>query len=526
MGQSTIVITEPDDPALVRLSAEITELERHYRQAADANLITDEVRDALSQAVDKQKELLRTFSKAGLDQTTRLTRLETELGGVQAREKAALIERLQVDGEELLRSGEIEPAGDKLREALRLQREINQSSASSRYKNYVRETALNQAVAAVEAAPLRREMDVALEAARKATAEQRWADALSAYTTARDVQARINREYGRTRYADLTEADRLSAEIESLNAAGIATEIATKVTAGDAAMGQGHAVEAAALFKEAGVLQLQVNQTYPRSRFVSSQLIEDLEVKHQTARSAELADAIARLDREITTHLRRRQVVAAEQKIGQTVAHLEKLFTDFPKSSRLDGALRIKYAYLALRRADLRMLQDQVYDRLLPLPGVVERLMLATEVPQSLYVQVMNTNPSRNPGRALPVDSVSWTDTQDFCMRLSWMLGRLVRLPTLAELRSALAEGEREGWSSLNSDGHSHPTDHPKINANGFGDLLGNLAEWTAAEADSDQAQIFGGSYLDDAETIAKVPVELRLKRDRARHVGFRIVVE
>ena len=526
VGQSASVITEPDDPALVRLSAEIAELERGYRQAADANLITEEASAALAQAVDKQKELLRTFSKAGLDQTTRLTRLETELGGVQARDKAALIERLQVDGEELLRAGKTEPAGEKLREALRVQREINQSSASPRYKNYVRETALNQAVAAVEAAPLRLEMDVALEAARKASVEQRWADALTAYTTARDVQARINREYGRTRYADLAEADRLSAEIESLNASGLATDITTKAKAGDVAMGQGHAIEAAALFKEAGGLQLQVNQNYPRSRFVSSQLIEDLDVKCQTALSTELADAIAGLDREITAHLRHRQVVAAEQKIGQAVGQLETLFKEFPKSSRQDSTLRIKYAYLAMRRADLRALQDQVYERLLPLPGESERLMLASELPQSLYVAVMNTNPSRNPGRTLPVDSVSWTDAQDFCMRLAWLLGRPVRLPTLAEFRSALGEGEREGWSGLNSEGHSHATDHSKLNANGFGDLLGNLAEWTAAEADSDQAQIFGGSYLDTADVLAKAPVELRLKRDRARHIGLRVVVE
>ena len=526
VGQSASVITTYDDPAMSRLSDEIAALEHQYRQAADTQLFTEEANVALVKAVEKQKALLRTYSKAGLDQSSRLTRLETELAGVQARGKVTQIDRLQLDGEELLNAEKVEEAGEKLREALRLQKEINQSSASSRYKNYVRETSLTQAMAAVDAAPLRNDKETSLAAARKAADEQRWADALTAYTAARDAQERINREYGRTRYADLAEADRLSAEIESLNAASIATEIMTKATAGDTALTQRHAAEAAALFTEAGVLQLQVNQNYPRSRFVSSQLIENLEIKRQTALSFDLAEEITRLNQEITDHLCKRQVVAADQQLALIGPKLEKLATEFPKSSRLDSSLRIKFGYLALRRENLRALQDEVYDHLLPLPGVVERKMLATELPQSLYVLVMNTNPSRNPGRALPVDSVSWTDAQDFCARLSWLLGRTVRLPTTDEYRIALGEGDREGWDNKNSEGRSHDASRLKTNANGFTDLVGNLAEWTAAETESDQAAVFGGSYLDTPQKLTTAPVELRNKRDRARHVGLRIVVE
>jgi hypothetical protein len=523
---SVSVSSAPDDPAMVRLSDEIGELERKYLQAADAKLSTEDASAALTQAVAKQKELLRTFTKAGLDQSSRLSRMESELDGVRAREKVTLVDRLQSDGEELLGEGKVDAAGEMLREALRLQQEINRSSANSRFKNYVRETALTQAVAAVDAAPLRKEKDTSLAAARQAVSEQRWADALTAYTAARDAQARINREYGRTRYADLAEADRLSAEIESLNAAGIATEIEVKAKAGDAAMARGQATEAAARFAEAGTLQLQVNQNYPRSRFVSSQLIENLEVKRQAALSFDLAESIAGLDREITAHLAKRQVVAADQQLTLIAPKLEKILADYPKSNRLDGALRIKYAYIALRRENLRALQEAIYDNLLPLPGIAEHQMLATEVPQSLFVLVMNTNPSRNPGRALPVDSVSWTDAQEFCMRLSWILGRTVRLPTIEEFRLALGEVRREGWSSENSGGRSHDAVRKQAGADGFVDLVGNLAEWVSADAVTDQAQIFGGSYLDAPGVLAKVPVELRQKRDRARHIGLRLVVE
>jgi hypothetical protein len=369
-------------------------------------------------------------------------------------------------------------------------------------------------------------VDAALAAARKAAEEKRWSDALTAYTAARDAQDRINREFGRTRYADLAGVDRLNSEIESLNAAGIAAEIEVREKSGDKAAALQQSMQAAAWYAQAETLQLQVNQNYPRSRFVSSQRIESLGIKRQTALSDELANSIEQLDRAIGEHLRKRQVVAAEQKIAEAGPLIDKLYQDFPKSRRLDGALRIKFAYLALRRADLRALQDEVYDRLLPLPSVDGLMLFKTEVPQSLYVLVMNTNPSRNPGRTLPVDSVNWSDAQEFCTRLTWMLGTTVRLPSADEFRVALGDVHGGYWSSQNSEGNSHEVGSQKLNTSGFSDLLGNLAEWTAAAPDAEKALVFGGSYLDAPEVINKVPMELRPKSDRARHVGLRILLE
>jgi hypothetical protein len=523
---STVVITELDDPAMAKMSDEIGALEKQYRQAADAKVTTPESTAALAAAVEKQRELLRTFTKAGLDQSTRLVRLETELDSARAVEKVVLVDRLERDGEEALGAGRLEEAGEKLREALRLQREVNLSSASSRYRNYVRETSLAQAVAAVDAAPLKREVDAAVTAARAAITEERWADALTAYMAARDAQERINQQYGRTRYADLAGADRLNSEIESLNAAGIAADIESREKQGDDAVRVQRHEEAAGWFEQAETLQRQVNQNFPRSRFVSSQRIENLELKRQTALSATLADKIEALDAEIGEHLRKRQVVAAEQKITEAGPLIEKLFAAYPKSRRLDGALRIKFAYLALRRADLRALQDNVYDQLLPMPGDEQNLLFKSEVPQALYVLVMSTNPSRNPGRALPVDSVNWSDAQEFCTRLSWLLGARVRLPTADEFRVAAGDAVGAYWGSHNTDGRSREIGSQKPNTSGFHDLAGNLAEWTAAADDADKALVFGGSYLDAPETLARVPTELRPKSDRARHVGLRILVE
>ena len=526
VGSSQVTVKTISDKAVKDLSNEIGVLEKQFRIAFDANLVTPEAIEALAQALDKQRELIRIYPAAGTDQTTRLMRLDADLAGARAKEKISQIDQLEKEGEEMLAGPDTDKGAEKLREALRLQREVNNSSAGSRYKNYVRETSLSQMLSSIEAAPLKKEMEAFVVEARKATVEKRWSDALVAYTSARDLQTRINREFGRTRYANLTGEDDLDAEIESLNAAGIVADIDAKEKAGDAAMGQKHMVEAAAFFVDAGALQLRVNQTFKRSRFVSSQRIEDMEVKRQTALSSGVADVLVAMDHDIGQHLKKRQIVAAEQKIRDAVKMVNKLFTDFPKSPRLDGALKIKLSYLSLRLVDLRKLQDEVYDGLLPLPGVAERMLLKTEVPQSLYVLVMNINPSRNPGRTFPIDSVNWTDAQEFCTRLSWLLGTTVRLPSVDEMRIAAGGGDSGVWSQQNSEGHSHEVGCLKPNADGFYDLAGNLAEWTTVVSGGDKAFVVGGSYLDASEAILKASPESRLKSDRARHVGFRIIVE
>ncbi|HTJ79901.1 MAG TPA: SUMF1/EgtB/PvdO family nonheme iron enzyme [Rariglobus sp.] len=515
-----------DDPAVSKLSAEITNLEKQYNKAADANLVTSESIDKLSQALDKQKELVRIYPAAGLDQSTRLMRLDTELGNAQAKLKMASIDLLEKDGADALENADADLASAKFTEALRLQREINTSSASSRYKNYVRETAISQQLARLEAAPLQKEVKELIAAAHKAVDEKRWGDALTSYTQARDIQDRINRDYGRTVFSDLSRVDDLDSEIESLNAAGIAADIDAKEKAGDDAIAKGDPAAAVTYFATAGDMQLQINQKFPKSRFVSSDRIEALEIKKQTAMSANTADALAELDRAIGEHLKKRQVVLADQKIGQAIVLVDKLFSDYPKSRRIDGGLKLKLSYLALKRSSLRSLQDQVYERLLPMPGVPDRLLLKTEVSQELYLLVMNTNPSRNPGRGLPVDSVNWNDAREFCARLSWLLGTTVRLPTMDEFRVALGDGQSACWNQTNSDGHSQEVGRGTANGTGFYDLLGNVAEWTGTPADDDTAFVFGGSYLDAPDVLSKVPSEARSRSDRARQVGFRVVVD
>ncbi len=515
---------KPDDPALVKLAAEVAELEKQYQVYAAANIITDEAFAVLNAALERQRALVRAAPRGDYTAQANLERLQAEFDTFEANRLNPQIEALQKDGDAAQAEMKLDEAEKAFREAITLQNRINGSSAAARLKNFVRVTRLEQSLTGLEVLPLVREKEASLAKARSAVTDERWADALSGYMSARDAQDRINREYSRTKYANLGELDRLETEIASLNAAGVAAKIDEKEKTGDSMARAGDHEAAASAYAEALALQQQINDRFSRSRFVSSPRIEALEVKVQTERSQPLAVELVRMDKAISDELRRRRVVAAEKMLPKAMELTDKISAEFPRSRSVDGGLRIKLNYLAVKREELRRLQDSVYDRLLPLIGVTDRLLLSTETPQDLYQAVMNTNPSRSPGRSLPVDSVSWLDAQEFCTRLSWIMGTPVRLPNEEEMRTAHGNGGGDVRSSADG-GRVLTVDSGRPNRNGYRDVLGNLAEWSVASADSDQARIVGGSYLDTPEVLLKFPTESRPKTDRARHIGFRFVV-
>lgn len=515
------------DAEQLRWADTVEAQERIYRQLAATQAGGPEIIAALDRGIEAERELLRHDPPDGPAQHARLERLLAARDDERAKLLAARVSVLEASAAREKREGDAEAALTSLRTALQAQREINASGADKRLKDFVREMALAQAVEKAEAEPLRREVETALRTAEDAEAAQHWADALVSYLRARDVQRTLNQRHGRAPLADFTGIDRIEAKIASLQAADDAAAIDRCEQAGEVAADRGEAQAAAACFREAEDRQRALNRVYPRSRFVSSQRIERLETKRQDALAAGMATAAAGLERAAAEALLKRRIFTAKAKIAEAAALVAELEKSYPKARRFDPELKLELSYLGRLGGELGPLQDRVYERLAPVPEDAGLLMLKTEVSQALYAKIMSSNPSRHTGPRFPVDSVSWDDAQEFCRRLSWVLGARVRLPTAGEYRAAVADGEGAMWSADNAGGRSRETGAQAPNAAGFCDLAGNLAEWLqGGTADDAETLVAGGSYLDAAADLRSLPVVPMARREQARHIGFRFVVE
>ena len=199
----------------------------------------------------------------------------------------------------------------------------------------------------------------------------------------------------------------------------------------------------------------------------------------------------------------------------------------------------IKQGSIALSTSDVFSSMIEIKDK-----GIK---VLATEVTQSLYQQVMNENPSTFKGKALPVESVSWVNSIIFCNKLSILLelepyyvvggesnpekwkvpsdekgtsrwadkirinknSKGFRLPTVEEW-DIFANGKNNylysggnnigqvGWYKKNSNGETHEVGSKIPNDYGIFDLSGNVSEWCWDIYYSQDRSIKGGSWNDN----------------------------
>lgn len=493
-----------------RVSLQIDEIEQRYGRLPDGAAIPSQSEADLVRAVAWQEQLLRV-RPGDASQVQRLERLLTVRDTLRAR-----LLWPQIEAVERTLRGELPPAGRvaAMEQALSMRRGINHSHAVARYKNIVRVTQLERDLESAQAQPLSARATAEVAQARAAADQQQWTEALEHYTRAREVLDELNLKYSRTRQADLGLQARVRAEEAALQGASDAAEIDVLERGGDAAAAAGRPDEAVALYQDAVTRQTELNRRWPRSRFVSTARLDRLEEKRQTVLSGKVLEAMREEDRTVEALLAQRQTLVAATHIAVVRQLADQLAGEFARSRQSDEGLARKYAYLNTLNGHLRGLQDDVYDRLLPLPNTAHRMLLRSEVGQDLYARIMKINPSRQARPEAPVDSVTWGEAMEFCRRLSWVLGQPVRLPTAAEFRQALQA------APLTGAGEPEPGGDP-----GFQHLLGGMAEWLAAEADSAAAAVAPAGELSTGQGEA-VDFAIRPKDMRDRNLGFRVLVE
>lgn len=428
-----------------QLSLEIGAIERRYQKHNPRLAPPSDLRDALTKAIGMQEQILRLNPNAGAEQSDRLEKLLVARDSVIAMEMWPQIEKLeaQLETEEEL---SVPDRLQLLTKALEARRTINQSRALARYKDLAIETKLERDLTAAQAGPLKTQVEAMWSEGRTALKKEEWITALESYTKARELMDEVNSRFARTRFADVGFRAQLWATELSLQGANETAEVDVLVAGAKEALRGDDLRKAADYYTRAVSLQDELNREWPKSRFASNARLEELESKRQAA----LAEALMRdardRDQTSTELLAKRRTLGAAEQVETIHQLMTRFANEFPRSNLPDEGLGKKYTFLMSVREQLRELQDLFYERLVPLRGTDEPMILGDLVDQETYVKLMRFNPSKNIGDNMPVDSIQWADAKEFSIRVGWILGRDVRLPRAEEIDELTTSGLMAEW--------------------------------------------------------------------------------
>lgn len=514
---------------LASLKSEVDERERNFATLVQRKArINEEDLGELEAAVAAQERLV---ALAGLSasETARLDMLRTRLHVYRAERLRELSLALEKAAEADRAAGKPEAAVAKLAEALSHERMIRERWMLSNLEDNGRIARLDIRLRRMQADPLwekgrqlERSADAALREGRLPDAEKSLAEAI-------DLERDYAMRFRDVRGTEVDRVDRLQRKLETVRSTAAKVgveELARSAAAAEAAREWARAAE---LWSAASRGMEDLIARFPQSSHA------DRKVSVDYARRESLALAMPEVERfrsgmeEIRAQLRKGDIAQAGVLASALSSRLALLLQRFPEALAPEDADRRQLEVIRERSGTLALVRDSFVGQLVPLPGGQGRRILRTEVPQSLYVAVTGANPSAKRDPALPVESLSHAEAEEFARRLGWLTGFRVRLPRQEEHLAAHGDPARrvpadEAWTIDTSDGRVRPVGTSKPNPAGIHDLVGNVAEWLQAESAGPSAVVAGG----DAQSAPAggVPLELVGRGEASRLRGFRVVVE
>jgi tetratricopeptide (TPR) repeat protein len=507
------------------------ELEGAFDELYALDQVSEDDYELLFQAIVFQEEYLESLPYFSQTAEERLVRLRERFDQTKSEPYYQITIVSERESKQFYELGDFESARIHLSKAIESQLTINEQYPLSSYKNFNRLTQLNRELKYLEAYPIYKELtkliaksDDLVEAGELATAAEIIQEAI-------DLQSILNSEYRSSKVADSRKLVELKNRYIDLKSEPDYRAIMKLIQEADQLVSEGNYLKATDGFDQALAMQRKLNKNYPLSRYASEDMIHNLIRKSQTAESFFLSEAISAINIEINDSLKARNPLVAKEKIIRATDMVLRMKEEFPKSSYYDDQIELKIKYLNLIRNDLELIHSRIYAKLLPIPEEAF-MMLDTEVTQALYTTIMGVNPSRSRGDLMPVESVSWVEANEFCKRLSWILGYVVRLPKEYEFRKAIGrlryiKVEEYAVSSRDLEGLLEVAQKEPLSSSYF-DLLGNVSEWLYSDTVflNDAVNHIGGHFSDSNQTIYSVPLRKGKKDERSRLIGFRFVVE
>ena len=486
----------------------------------------------LKQALERQDTYLTSITKFDSAASARKLDLEERYQNIASQSLYQESINLEKQAEAFARLKDAESSAIAYRRAFEKQQEINENFPRSSAQSVSRATLLSRQAISLTAEPLFQRSLAHEKESNLLEEAQEWEKAKEQLVLAINLQDRINREYRGVKQADLSRLGQLKVKLIGIQSGQKYAKLERVLQLADSCRAANENLEAAALYEEAARLQQEINDDYRDSPHASSHRVSEFLRNAETTKSLEIGLEIERKHDLLKDLLSQRRTFEASDMIGTLRRDIRQMQTSFPLSSLNNKDLQLKVRYLSLVQKDLGFIHDRIYDALLPIPESEEWRMLRTEVSQALYTLIMGKNPSRNKGDLQPVDSVNWVDAKNFCERLTWILGKAVRLPTENEFRLVLGRLkylvlEEYVWSATNADGIPQNIGTKEPFSSGYYDLLGNVSEWLESidRFGAEEAVHIGGHALDSLESIFTVPIRDGSRGERSRLVGFRVVV-